>query len=158
MRLLREFPQKIKKLIIELKNLGRIDKLFLYRRLLVSFYNWVLSPFVLNRFIPEVALPTMFCYLTIVTFVFLKLTNHENGKSSLLKFVYRVCLNKKVLILLVLFIFDPFLFAVYFKNNFFKNHKYKWILQVLKIVTTLLSLIISTIIWTVFVNVTGLKI
>jgi hypothetical protein len=149
---LRVLPKKLKQLALDLKNLSRIDKLFIYRRLSISFFNWALSPFVLNRLMPEVAVSIMFCYITLMTFVFLKLTNHSTKESTLLKFVSRICRNKKVPKLLLLLISDPFLFAIDFKNNFCYKYKNLWILA------TLFCLVIAIIIWVIFVNLTGLKI
>jgi hypothetical protein len=152
MKAFRTLPRKLKSLFLQAKNLDQIDKLFLLRRLMIFIYSWIISPLVLNRLPELLAILIMFSYVTIVTFVFLKLTKHSEEKSILLRFVNFVFRNKRLLSTIALCPLEPYLFAVRCKNIHTRKFKKIWILPVI------LSLLFTTLGWVIFVKITGIKI
>jgi hypothetical protein len=149
----------LKKIIIFLRDtLGLTDLLTCVRGLIISLYCWILTPILFRHFDGLVAVIIMFVFTIIVTAIFLKISFGKTGRSTLLWLVDLFYKKSKPYITgTLLFVFEPFLFLVHYRDNYYQynNTLGGKILLSLILVT---SSLVSSIIWATFIYFSGIRI
>lgn len=148
----------LEKIVFGLKSiLGLTDWLTFIRHLILSSYSWILSPVLFQYLNGIVAGLIMFIFTIIITDIFLRISVGRTEKSILLKLVGWVYKKRKLYVTGTLFILEPFLFIIYFRDNYHQygntTNRNFWFYLLL-----ITSSLIATILWAAFIYFTGFRI
>jgi len=101
------------------KKFGINDKLTLWRFSILFLYGWVLCPVILEIFNLMVAGILMFILTAIIMYVFLEISKKKNEEESFFLWLASLISGKnKHITLVTLFVFEPFLFVVYYRDSY----------------------------------------
>jgi len=126
----------------KIKNFSRVEWLFLLRHIIIYSYDIVLCSFLLNRIH---LVPTVFLlyFVTVITIlVFLKILKGKKEESLLFVLINKIFRRKKRPIAIALFFLEPFLFSVFYLDNFCEDGKTNKKFWTLVLATSLLSTLI----------------
>ena len=98
---------------------GVNDKLTLVRQAIIYVYGWLIYPISLGIFNIIGAGILMFVIMFIILYFFIKISDKKSEEEGFILWLASFLFRNKFLILVILFIFEPFLFIVRYKNNYY---------------------------------------
>ena len=149
------FSLYLKSVLSFIKNtLGLTDKLTFFRHVIISIYSWILSPILFQYFSEITSGVMMFIFMLTLTGFFLKISAENKEKSLLLDIISKIYKNKKLPIMGTLFLTEPFLFIVYYRDTYYRSstNKNKKLIFVLVLILSSMS---ASGLWAVFIHFFG---
>lgn len=139
-----------------IKKFGLTDKLTIIRHIVLSLYGYLLSPIFFGIFDEIIAVMFMFVFSIINISIFLIISKKEEEEGLFLWLIFLIFKNNKQIKLLFLFIIEPFLFIIDYRNN---CEKYGYFLSrkiTIMLLITICSLLAS-ITWSILIYYSGLS-
>lgn len=147
---------KIARIILFIrKTFGLTDLLTFLRHAIISVYCWILSPIIFQHLDGLLSGIVMFIFTIIVTGIFLKISSGKTEKSTLLWLVNWVFKENKLLTTIILFILEPFLFIVYYRDNYYYQYKNTISRKIYFCLLLLTSSFMAIALWTIFIYFFG---
>lgn len=139
------------------KTFGLTDMLTFVRHAVVSLYSWILSPMLFRHFNEFIAWAIMFIVSTIIIGIFLNISIGKTEKSALLSFATWIFWKNKILVTIALFILEPFLFIIYYRDNYYQYSE-KLSKKLLFYFLLIAGSFIASIMWAIIIYFSGLRI